>query len=379
MGMCAHGLAIARALHFEGIKVYGLEADTSLPGISTRAADIHYIKDINGPRLVDSLLELRPSFGPSGPPVLFLTNDRMIETTAASIAQLKEHYRLSWSGAADKVLTLLRKENLARRCEAVGLRYPRSMVINDTACLESETKSLRYPLIVKPCRPLSNIKAVVVHSVGELAGIAKKVDSCLPVLVQEYIPGGDEVIRFGALYLREGEVLARFEGRKLRSRPMGHTTVAISERSEEIHELACKFFDGLGLSGPVSLELKQGPDGTQWVIEPTVGRTDFWVGLAIRNGVNLPLVEYTEASDGRGAQVRRYIWINGERDPIAPLWVLWRFPNVLWKSRLSGVYADTRDMRPFWAQVRRLIGAAPRLVLRKWRSASRSCGSLLPR
>ena len=49
VGLCAHGLTLARALHKSGISILGLESDASLPGVVTKAAEVKIVRDINGP------------------------------------------------------------------------------------------------------------------------------------------------------------------------------------------------------------------------------------------------------------------------------------------------------------------------------------------
>src|SRR5690606_27660080 len=96
--------------------------------------------------------------------------------------------------------------------------------------------------------------------------------------------------------------------------------------------------------------LKQSRDGRPWVIEPTVGRTDFWVGVCIANNIDFPLTEYGSESEGRcesGIQRDTHIWINGERDPSAIVWLLIHEPKALLTRKVVGVYADSGDIRPF--------------------------------
>lgn len=368
VGLCAHGLTIARSLHKAGIRVIGLEANVGLPGVRTRCAEVRIIPDINGRGLVDSLVGMAAAIGCTQRPVLFLTNDRMTETIGAHAASLASAYRLSWLSSREAILPLLRKDCIESRCSETGLNYPRTRLVLNPDALTTETGDLRFPLIVKPTKPISAFKTIVADSLESLSLARAQVAQSLPVIVQEFVPGDDRSIRFGALYLKDGEILVRFEGRKLRSRPMGHTTIAISAPDDHIHELTAQFFKGLRLSGPVSLELKHGPDGKQWVIEPTVGRTDFWVGLCIANNVDLPLIEYeSETSDRRISSMQKdtHIWINGERDPGAVAWLLAYAPGTLFGRRLRGVYADGRDFRPFMAALTRYVAALPVRVVRK--------------
>jgi D-aspartate ligase len=370
VGLCAHGLAISRALHGAGIKVVALEANESLPGTRTKCAEVRIVPDINGVGLVDTLIRLAPTLGGAHRPVLFLTNDRMVETIGTHAESFADCYHLSWAGSRDAILPLLRKDQIESRCRATGLNYPRTRLIAEASRLAQDIADLRFPLIVKPTKPISAFKTIVADSLHSLLAARGQIAQSLPAIVQEFVPGDDRSIRFGVLYLDEGEIVARFEGRKLRSRPMGHTTIAVSERDDAIHALTARFYDGLGISGPVSLELKRGSDGTEWVIEPTVGRTDFWVGLCIANNVDLPLIEYMQqARAGVIPAVQRdtHVWVNGERDPGAVAWLLANSPRTLLGRRVQGVYASADDSAPFMVALARYVGALPARAARRAR------------
>lgn len=362
VGICAHGLAIARALHRVGVRVHALEADPTRSGAQTLCASVHIVDDINSAGLIDALLAFAPKVGGQGKPVLFLTNDRMVETVGRHVDVIEAHYRLSWGHAAATLLPLLHKHHIETRCQEVGISYPRTVLIDDLDRIAKQVEGLRFPVIAKPTRPVSAFKTIVAESLSALEAERARLALSMPVIVQEFIPGDDTAIRFGALFLDHGRVVARFEGRKLRSRPMGHTTVAVSVPCDEIHALAIRFFEGLNLSGPVSLEVKQDTDGSWFVIEPTVGRTDFWVGLCIANGIDLPVIEYRtglglpvpEAKQGDSK-----LWINGERDPAALLWLLRHHPAMLLGRGIRGVYLDASDLAPFSLMFRRRLKRIP--------------------
>lgn len=362
VGLCAHGLGIVRDLDCAGIKVIGLESNPSLPGVTTQHAEIRLVPKINGEALVDTLCEFAGTYGFKTKPVLLLTNDRMVEAVGHHSERISDYYHLSWAKSAASVLRLLGKDQIEKRCHEVGLNYPRSGILTDLTNVGTCLEGFNFPIIIKPTRPLSAFKTIVVDSIDGLNQHRLLLEQALPVLVQEFIAGDDTRIRFGALYLREGLVLARFEGRKLCSRPMGHTTIAVSEPNENVYELTRKFFDGLGMSGPVSLEMKEGPDGQFWVIEPTVGRTDFWAGLCTANGINLSLYQYLSTLGSPvpiGVQEKTTIWINGERHPGAVVWLLRHSLALLLRHRIRGVYWDWQDRKPFFIAARRHIRALP--------------------
>jgi D-aspartate ligase len=372
VGLCAHGLAAARALARQGVEVYALEANSALPGMATRCAKVRLVPDINGPGLIDELLRLRASLTSRDPPVLFLTNDNMVRIVAQDYPRLEGQYRLSWSADRENVARLLEKSAIARHCEAYGLACPKTLTLGRAKDLDEFLEDVAFPLVVKPDRPLSSFKVAVAANPDELRAIVERHASSLPVLIQQWIPGDDTNIFFCALYLEKGRPIAHFGGRKLRSRPMGHTTIAEAWPDEEVLNGAAAFFAHTRISGPVSLELKRGPEGTLWVIEPTVGRTDFWLDCCVANGLNLPYFEYCHQANLPLPEIGREqkrVWLNLDRDPAGLVWYYWRCAFTGSRSlKPAFLYLDRNDLKPFFLSVVRDVRAI----------AARLCSRLFP-
>ena len=154
---------------------------------------------------------------------------------------------------------------------------------------------------------------------------------------------------------------------------MGHTSIAFSEADDRIHELTMRFFSGMNYSGPASLELKTGGNGEHWVIEPTVGRTDFWVGMCIADGVDFPVIEYQQTVGRPRASNRQSnttLWINGDRDPGGILWLLMTAPRKVIRMKITGVYYSAADLRPFFAYLLIYVRALPGRFVRKLKKLS---------
>lgn len=362
VGLCAHGVGMVRSLYRAGVRVIALEANQALPGVRTRCAEVRIVPDINGEGLIDALVALASERPDCSGDVLLLTNDKMVEVVGRHAERVSSHFKLSWAHAATTLLPLLGKDRIEARCKEIGMNYPTSVLLSRFDDAPQRLAPLAFPVIAKPTRPVSAFKTQVSASIEAFMAARARMEGSMPLVVQEFIAGDDSAIRFGALYLDHGRVLARFEGRKLRSRPMGHTTIAVSEPDEEVHTLACRFFEGLALSGPVSLELKRDPAGDYWVIEPTVGRTDFWAGLCAANGVDLTLIEYAAAAGQplpTSTQRNTHLWINGERDPGALAWLLAHAPGTLFGHRLRGVFFSLQDPMPWVVSAGRFLGAVP--------------------
>ena len=355
VGLYLNGLDIVRALSKNNIEVHALEKDPNKPAVKTRLAQVHFTEDIEGPGLIQALLDLRKNFKADRKPVLFVTNDNIILRIADNWPVLDGLYSLSWAHCRDTIRDLVIKANLHNYCERANILYPRSYIINSADDIPRIDSLLSRPFIAKPVRPLSKFKVKLLNSPSELRKLIDDYSSELPFLVQDHIPGEVKQQVFGIFYLRNGDMLAHFGVRKLAtvSMGLGSATVAEPYEDEAVREEALRFFKGLNLSGPASLELKRDKDGKLWAIEPTVGRPEYWNGFCIANGINFPYIEYCHQA---GMEIPRYertkrsvVWLDIERDPLCFFWFLRNEKLAIFKGgrRIVFSYFDKRDIRPF--------------------------------
>ena len=360
LGLCPHGLATARALADAGIEVHALEPNSDLPGFHTRRAKVHKVASIHPPGLIDALVSFAEERGGDDKIALFPINDTMVADIARNWSRLSDRYALSWSASLDDVSRLLLKENLEPHTVSRGLNYPRSRLLESAVVSDAFVADLRFPLLAKPSKPLGSFKTRKVADLAALKAIVRDFEGDLPLLVQEWIEGGDTDLYFCALFLVDGEDIGHFVGRKLRSQPpaQGQTTSAAPFESEAIYEVTKTFFSGTAISGPVSLEVKRDPDGMYWIIEPTVGRTDFWLDLCVQNGFDLPLMNYDFVTDkpvaGASAGGRAVNWFDTDRDS-------WSFLSLISSRQVSPfdgrrfTFFDRHDLAPWWCAVRQQL------------------------
>jgi D-aspartate ligase len=306
-------------------------------------------------------------------PVLLLTNDRMVFDVAEHLDVLAETVEISWRSSAKYVQMLLRKDHLPELCARAELNYPASVLLESAEPIEVRRRlaGLRFPVIVKPVRPMGKFKAELVSDLTALEGNLSEFGSELPLVVQEWIEGDVESLLFCAIYFDSGKPLAHFEGRKLDTLPRGLGTTTAAERIEapELYLATLRFFAAFpDLSGPVSLELKVDSAGRYWVIEPTAFRTDYWAGCCIAGGVDLPFIEYCQQSGLKSPSQlppRSKIWIDLERNPATIVTVIRARPSFALRPwKLSFTYLALDDPRPAFA-----VGY--RLAMRLLRAAAR--------
>jgi predicted ATP-grasp superfamily ATP-dependent carboligase len=214
VGLCAHGLAVARSLAARGLSVLALEPDGGQPGVRTRVARVESRGPINGPGLATTLLSLAEESGWSALPVLFLTNDNMVRNVAENCGVLRARYRWSWQDCASEVLYLLNKEQLPAACAGRKVLFPATATLASTDDIEQVVRAVPFPAMVKPAWPLGSFKARFVRSGSEVEQLVREFPRSLPFVAQQWIEGTVETLQFGVVYLDQGKALATFEGRK---------------------------------------------------------------------------------------------------------------------------------------------------------------------
>lgn len=362
IGLCSHGIAMVRALRNQGIDIHAFEKNPDLPGALTNAATVHIVSDINSEKLIGELLDFKQNIAPNKDVVLLPTNDNNVRILGENAEALKELFLLSWINCAEQVCQLLLKDNIEKRCNETSLNYPKSRVIEACNQVENIASDFEFPVLIKPVKPQSGFKALRLDNLEELKETIHKFESDLPILMQDWITGTDKDLFFAALYLDNDKVVSSFVGNKLESYPpaMGQTTVAINATETDVESITKQFFAGLNLSGPVSLELKRDDKGRFWVIEPTVGRTDFWAGLCTHSGWNIVLAEFQHCCSvpiTSFAQPKPTIWFDSQRDIAAfPRNISYVLGAGSAKYSPSFSFLDLKDIRPFARSCRYEIG-----------------------
>jgi predicted ATP-grasp superfamily ATP-dependent carboligase len=119
--------------------------------------------------------------------------------------------------------------------------------------------------------------------------LAEPLNAGVPVLLSQYIPGGDgDVEEAIQVRLANGSYAVSFGVRKLRQAPPGFGETALGESSElpEATELARKVLDAAGFVGVAGVEVKRDArTGERWFLEVNVRIPNQW-GLGDACGVD---------------------------------------------------------------------------------------------
>ena len=201
IGLDINGLGVVRSLSSKGVPVLALHDRPDSPYRLTRHARVLHVEALSGTRLVKQILVLSDKAREK--PVLFPTEERSVETLVRHHKDLAAgcRYKLP-DGRLLEVLSS--KSEFDRLAQMHGFLVPRTWVVDRGASVE--LPDIEFPCIVKPsekneaylrhCR-----KAYLVHDRGELASALGEVfPHVSEVVVQEWVPGGDEEIRFCLFY-----------------------------------------------------------------------------------------------------------------------------------------------------------------------------------
>lgn len=300
VGADADGLGIVRGLGKAGVPVIVLDTDPRRPGMHSRYARPFVVKTLSGPGLIDGLLALRKSIDQS--PLLFLTDDRQVRCVS-------EH-RAQWAGAfrirlpePDCIRQLLHKLTFQHLAERHGFPVPRAIGIHSEKDFVNFSE-IQFPAVIKPGNKevffgRKAPRAQRVESREEAETVCRLIlQEAADLIVQEWVEGRESDIYFCLQYRGEnGLTISSFTGRKLRCWPpqTGSTAscTAAPEVESELRPMTKAFFDKTQFVGMCSMEFKQDRrTGKFFMIEPTVGRTDWQEEVASMNGVNIPLAAY---------------------------------------------------------------------------------------
>lgn len=275
-----HGsLAIARTLGRLGIPVYGVDSNVRSPAMATRYLTDRFQWDFGGSADAESvafLIELRRRIGRRA--LLIPASDNTAQLVADYADTLAPHYVFPRQDP-DLVRALSNKRelyHLARRCRVPtpDTAFPRSR-----ADVEAFSARTSFPVMVKGADGLrlerrSGRKMVIAATPEELlAAYDELEDPSEPnLMLQEYIPGGDDTIwMFDGYFDENSDLVFGCTGRKLRQHPIhtGATSLGILEHNDTVLRMTTDFMKAIGYRGILDIGYRyDARDGSYKLLDP---------------------------------------------------------------------------------------------------------------
>lgn len=257
--------------------------------------------------------------------LLIPTSDEALAAASRFKVKLQEHYVVGCPGW-DTARACLDKALTAQLAEDRGLPAPRTVVARTLDEAVAASRSLGFPLLVKPAQShlYRRIFKRKLAQVGDRAELEQRYSEAeaagLEVMIQEVIPGNDnDVVNYNS-YCCDGEVLVEFTARQLRKAPpkFGSPRVLISEWIPEAITPGRDTIAALGFSGFANIEMKRDSRDGRYKLLDVNARHNMSSLLAVRCGVNFPMIEYRHRIRGELPQPLRQregmYWSNNLQD-----------------------------------------------------------------
>jgi len=300
LGLGVHGLAIARSLGRRDIEVEAADPDARQPHRRSKyCRRLHEVGSIEDERLVEFLVW----FGQTRrrKTALFITRDRTVPVISSTRDLLSQYFDFTLPSDAviRELMDKTRLPSFLRRCDSL---HPRTAWIRGPEHLAIAGEAVGFPCMVKPALRTPGFKVGIAHSAKELAEVYATVSQYTDKAVaQQWIRGGDSEVYFCFVYIgRDSAPKGVFVGRKLHQYPRGTGIAAEAEGCDNafVRQESLRLFRLAGYKGFGSTEFRRDPVSDRYyLIEFTVGRTDYNVACAVANGVDLPFLGYCDTVD----------------------------------------------------------------------------------
>lgn len=257
--------------------------------------------------------------------VLIPVSDETLVAVSRNIAELENLYAVACTGW-DVTRKFIDKKFTYSLADAHGIPAPRTLVPASLEEVERYGKTIEFPCLIKPCQShlfyqCFGTKMFQVDNPGRMKEVFVQArEHGLEVMLQEYIPGDDNLVVNYNAYFWDGKPLAEFTARHVRNAPpwFGSPRVVISQDIPEVLEPGRKILRALGFSGYACTEFKKDPRNGVFKLMEVNGRHNLSTLLAVRCGINFPWLHYRHLAYGDTPDVSDYrkgiYWIDSARD-----------------------------------------------------------------
>ena len=282
-----HGsLGIVRSLGRLGVPVVGVDRDVNQPALASRYLREAIAWDLRGAPAADTvamLLQLARRLG--GRPVLIPTSDPNADLVALHADALGAAYRFP-RVSPDLIRQFSDKRELYFLAKRLGIPTAEAAFPQSRADVVAWLATAQLPVMLKGIDGMrlqarTGRKMVIARTPAELLDWYDRLeDPAAPnLMLQEYIPGGDDTIwMFNGYFDERSECRLAFTGQKLRQHPVhtGATCLGIQLRNETVERLTVDFMRAVGYRGILDIGYRyDARDGRYKLLDPNprVGQT----------------------------------------------------------------------------------------------------------
>jgi len=232
-------------------------------------------------------------------PVLFYQGDHDLVAISRARERLAPHFRfvLPRRELVEDLTDKVRFFALARRHD---LLVPDTLAVRPGGASEALQQWDRFPCVCKPAMRSEewyqfigrSQKALHVETPRELESLLSRIESSnARFLIQATVEGGEENILSYHAYVRpNGEIVAEFTGRKIRTSPKvyGRSTYVEITDDREVRDLGRAAIGKLGFSGVLKIDFKRDRRDNRVYMLEINPRFNLWHHPATVAGVGIP-------------------------------------------------------------------------------------------
>lgn len=285
LGCGLGGLAIFRSLGQLGVSVYGVDDDRNAPAAKSRYCRKFFRHSFNESLSGDFLLSLL-TLGKEFPtkPLLIPTTDELAVFVSEHANALEASFVFP-RNIPGLVRSLSSKRAMYDLARHHGLKTPLTLFPQSLREVDACMTKLFFPVLVKGVwgnrlQSEAGFKMKLISSSTELYDCYQRLSlaAASNIMLQEYIPGGDDQIYiFNGYFNETAECLAAFTGFKIRQSPIHFGSASLGECRwrAEVAEMTTTFLKKVGYRGVVDIGYRfDRRDGTFKVLDinPRVGQ-----------------------------------------------------------------------------------------------------------
>lgn len=278
-------LAIMRSLGAQGVTLYGVDADPKSPAMLSRYCRRKFLCELDDTKpeqCVEALLRIGKTIGKTS--ILIPTSDETAVLVTEYADQLSRSFRFP-TNPPTLMRELISKKGMYELVARHGVPTPFTLFPETLEDVEAALSKVKFPLMLKGIygnrlQARNKKKMVVVHSPRELIERYKEMEEPgFPnLMLQEYIPGGDDAIFiFNGYFDESAECLIGFTGFKVRQYPIhvGCASLGECRWNETVAKMTVQFMKAIKYRGVLDIGYRFDPrDGQYKVLDinPRVGQ-----------------------------------------------------------------------------------------------------------
>ncbi len=292
------GLANTRALGKAGIPVIVVSEHNCLARYSKYCKKFFKCPGYLSSEFIDFLINLAVSEGIQGW-VLLPSNDHAVFNISGNIEKLKGHFKII-SPEPQILESVYNKESLIKICQSIDIPVPLSWFPEEPE--EMNISEFEFPLLIKGKNGLTfyksfGKKAFLIESLDNIVKVVETIKAGTAfsnVYFQNLLPvEKNKPVSFTAFSIK-GEIKSYWMGVKVREHPLqfGTATYSRAVNNQELIPLAEKLVRELSFTGVCEIEFLLDSRDNKYKLIEVNARTWLWVDMAIKSGINYPLMVY---------------------------------------------------------------------------------------